>query len=58
MNGENVDFLLSGSDTGSFGTYSQTGNQVSIGKEISFTVSEDGNTLIDNKYKTRYSVKH
>lgn len=56
-NGRNVDFLLSGSDTGSFSTYTQVGNQVTIGKEISFTISPDGKTLTDNKYKIKYSIQ-
>lgn len=54
--GKSVEFLLPGSDTFGFGDYIQTDNQVVIGKDISFTVSEDGKTMIDNKSGTKYSI--
>lgn len=57
MNGKTVDYLRSGSDMMSFGNYTQIDNQISIGNEISFTISVDGNTLFDNKYKTVYTKK-
>jgi hypothetical protein len=57
MNGKNVDFLLSGSDTGSFGEYTQSGNQINIEDRYYFTVSEDGKSITDHKYKTVYSIR-
>jgi len=55
-NGKEVDYLLSGSDIFSFGKYTQVGSQVSIPEEISFTISEDGETLTENKYGTEYKL--
>ena len=57
MNGKTVDYLRSGSDMISFGGYTQAGDQIKIADDISFTVSGDGKTLTDNKYKTVYSLK-
>ena len=57
MNGKTVDYLLPASDTGSFGHYTQTGNQITISSDISFTISEDGKTLIDGVSKTVYTLK-
>ena len=56
MNAKNVDFLLSGSDTGSFGTYTQSGNQINVADEYFFTVSEDGKSITDHKSKTVYTI--
>jgi hypothetical protein len=57
MNGKTVDYLRSGSDMISFGNYTQIGNQIEIADDISFTVSDNGKTLIDNKYKTVYTIR-
>ncbi len=57
MNGKNVDYLLSGSDTGSYGEYAQSGNQIKIGKEFSFTISDDGQTIIDNNSGVKHHQK-
>ncbi len=56
-NGKQVDFLLSGSDTGSFGDYQQKGNQITIGKEHSFTVSDDGYSIVNNDGGYTYYLK-
>jgi hypothetical protein len=57
INGKDVDFLLSGSDTGSFGGYKQSGNQINISNEFYFTVSEDGKSITNHKHKTVYTIK-
>ena len=52
-NGKEVEYLPWGSDMYEFGTYTQTGNQVSINDtDYSFTVAEDVESLISNKDKT------
>jgi len=56
-NGKQVDYLRSGSDTGSFGPYTQTGDQIQIGTDISFTVLDNGKTLLNNKYDVRYKLE-
>jgi hypothetical protein len=56
-NGKDVDYLMSGSDTGSFGTYTQKGDRVFIqGEDFSFTVSPDGKSMTHNKYQTVYKL--
>lgn len=56
-NGKEVEYLLPGSDIIDFAKYTQVGNQVIIGNgETTFTVSENGNHLTDNKYGTRYTI--
>jgi hypothetical protein len=56
-NGKKVDYYMSGSDTGSFGAYTQKGDQVFIpGEEYSFTVSPDGSFMTHNKYGTIYNL--
>ena len=56
-NGKDVDYLMSGSDTGSYGTYIQKGDQVFIqGEDFSFTVSPDGSFMTHNEYGTKYQL--
>jgi hypothetical protein len=56
-NGKEVDYLMSGSDTGSFGAYTQKGDQVFIlGEDFSFTVSPDGSFMTHNKYGVKYNL--
>lgn len=57
-NGKEVEYLRSGSDIGSYGTYHQEKNQLTIGEGVmSFTVSDDGKQLTDNATGTKYKIR-
>lgn len=56
-NGKEVEYLRPGSDIISFSPYKQKNKQVIIEEEkISFTVSSDGNQLVDNETGTKYNL--
>jgi hypothetical protein len=57
-----VSFIYPGSDIKESGTWSQKGNTVTVsnenrGTEVTFIVEDNGKTILDTKYSTRYSLK-